>query len=174
MPILLSTLIAANTTSTTVASKSKGGSPAFSLIFLVVIIAAGYFLFIRPRQAKARQAQTRGRQLDIGDDVVTIGGIMGRIVELDDQEVQVEVSPGVVMTFLRRAVNPRQAVASGRTSEPAPPVDDERDLDVDPDDRLPEPHRPDDHLPEQHLPEEHLPGDRHPEGPTGEGPAEDR
>lgn len=115
MPLHLAILIAATAT-TTSRSKSSGGSSATSLIFLVVIVAAAYFLFIRPRQARARQAQTRGRQLAAGDEVVTVGGILGHIVDLDDQAVRVEVSPGVVMSFLRRAVSPRpdaQAAVTG-------------------------------------------------------------
>jgi preprotein translocase subunit YajC len=126
MPPLL-TLIAANTT-TTVAKSKGSGSQAYTLIFLVVIVAAAYFLFLRPRQQRQRQRTTQARQLGVGDEVVSIGGIMGTIVAIDDQEVEVEVSPGVVMTFVRRAINPRPGTTpSGGTVDPDDDDDDDYD-----------------------------------------------
>ena len=102
-------LIAATTT--TVAGSKKTGSSSFPLLIIIVAFAAVYFLFIRPRQQKLRQQQTAARQLEIGDEVVTAGGIHGRLVGLGDDTAEVEVSPGVVITFLRRAVNAKPTPA---------------------------------------------------------------
>lgn len=122
-------LIAATTT--TLADGKKTSSSSFPLLIIIVAFAAVYFLFIRPRQQKLRQQQTAARQLEIGDEVVTAGGIHGRLVGLNDDTAEVEVSPGVVITFLRRAVNakPGAAGSSSPTAEedehPAvPPHDD--------------------------------------------------
>ena len=114
-------LIAATTT--TVAGGKKTSSSSLPLLIIIVAFAAVYFLFIRPRQQKLRQQQVAARQLEIGDDVVTAGGIHGRVVGLHDDTAEVEVSPGVVLTFLRRAVNAKPAPA-GTASSAAEEEDD--------------------------------------------------
>ena len=63
-------------------SSKKSGSPAF-LIILVVIAVAGYFFFLRPQQAKARAARANvGSGYAVGDEVQTIGGVVGTILEI--------------------------------------------------------------------------------------------
>ena len=59
-------------------------SSATFLIFLVVIVAAVYFLFLRPQQQKARASSETMSEVDVGDEVLTVGGIVGRMVEMDD------------------------------------------------------------------------------------------
>ncbi|HLI54460.1 MAG TPA: preprotein translocase subunit YajC, partial [Acidimicrobiales bacterium] len=104
----------ASATSTTTSTSKTSGSSVAPLLVIVAIFAVVYFLFIRPRSQRLRQQQGAARQLSIGDEVMTAGGIYGRIVAMDDDAVEVEVSPGVVMTFTRRAVNPRPAPGSQR------------------------------------------------------------
>jgi preprotein translocase subunit YajC len=99
-------------------TKKSSGSSASLLIFLVAALAIAYFLIIRPRQNRMRQQQSQARSLEVGDEVVSIGGIAGRVVELDEENVRVEVAPGVVLTFLRRAVNPKAAAGSGPGAQP--------------------------------------------------------
>ena len=94
-------------TTTTVAGTKKSTSANYSLLFIVLIFAAAYFLFIRPRQQRLRQQQTAARQMAVGDEVVSAGGIHGRLVSLSDDLAEVEVAPGVVLTFLRRAISAR-------------------------------------------------------------------
>ena len=83
----------------------------------MLVFGAIYFLFIRPRQQRLRQQQTQARQLSIGDEVVSAGGIYGRVVAIDDDVAEVEVAPGVVMTFLRRSISARP---SAPTANPGP------------------------------------------------------
>lgn len=103
---ILSTLLAA-TTSTTTKSTKTSSSSSYEILFLLVIVVAAYFLILRPRQQRARQAQTAARQVGIGDEVVSAGGIFGRVISIDpdSDSVEVEVSPGVIMRFLRRAIS---------------------------------------------------------------------
>jgi preprotein translocase subunit YajC len=116
------TLLAQATPSTTAAKSSKsGGSSELPLLIIIGLFAVAYFLFIRPRQQRMRQQQTVGRQMSVGDGVVSAGGIYGTVVALDSDVVEVEVSPGVVLTFLRKAVSLRP----GASSAPAEPDDDE-------------------------------------------------
>jgi preprotein translocase YajC subunit len=64
------------------ATKTKTSSE-LPLIILVVIAAAGYFLFLKPQQAKAKAArQNKGSGYAVGDEVQTIGGVVGTILEI--------------------------------------------------------------------------------------------
>jgi preprotein translocase subunit YajC len=136
-------LIAVGTTTTTKSSK-KSSSSTYTLLFIVVIFGAVYFLFLRPRQQKMRQQQTSAKQLAIGDQVVSAGGIYGRVVAMDGDVAEVEVAPGVVLTFLRRAVN---ASPDTRPAAADPPIDDEwpddRERTAEPEDDPPD--HPDQH-----------------------------
>jgi preprotein translocase subunit YajC len=115
------TLLAQSTTPTTAAKSTKSGSSTLPLLIIIGVFAVAYVLFIRPRQQRMRQQQTVGRQMSVGDAVVSAGGIYGTVVALDSDVVEVEVSPGVVLTFLRKAVSQRP----GAPSAPAEPDDDE-------------------------------------------------
>lgn len=101
----LTDILAATTTTTHSSHKSSASS--YTLIFIVLVFGAIYFLFIRPRQQRLRQQQTQAREISIGDEVVSAGGIYGRVVAIDNDVAEVEVSPGVVMTFLRRSISAR-------------------------------------------------------------------
>ncbi len=84
-------------------------------LFPLIFLALMWFLLVRPQKERVRRQQQLVASLEVGDEVVTAGGIVGRIVSLDDDEAHIEVSPGVVMRFLRLAVNARVA-----EDEPAP------------------------------------------------------
>ena len=135
-------ILAATTTTT---AKHKSSSSIAPFIIIIVVFAAVYLLFLRPRQQRMRQQQTAARQLSVGDQVVTAGGIQGRLVALDANVAEVEIAPGVVITLLRRAVSPSPDAPA--TSTPPPAEDDwpmqrgqtaESDDDETPDDK-PEP-----------------------------------
>jgi preprotein translocase subunit YajC len=132
-------------TSTTTKTSKKSSSSTYTLLFIVVIFGAVYFLFLRPRQQKMRQQQTAAKQLAIGDQVVSAGGIYGRVVAMDGDVAEVEVAPGIVLTFLRRAVNARTDAPPPAVAEP--PMDDDWPLDrertADPEDEPPD--HPDQH-----------------------------
>ncbi|HVA74489.1 MAG TPA: preprotein translocase subunit YajC [Acidimicrobiales bacterium] len=114
-------------TTTTVAGKKSTSSSSLPLLIIVVLFAGAYFLFIRPRSQRMRQQQAATRQLEIGDDVVTAGGIHGRLVGIGDDTVEVEVSPGVVLTFLRRAVNAKPNPGGTASTQASDPHDDRDD-----------------------------------------------
>jgi preprotein translocase subunit YajC len=112
---VLSSVLGATTLLATTSKKSSSSSSEFSLILIVALFAIVYFFFLRPRQQRARQRTVRGKTFGIGDEVMSVGGIYGRVVGLQDDSVDVEVAPGIVLTFLRRAVNPRPAGSSSGT-----------------------------------------------------------
>jgi len=82
----------------------SGGGPgggALQLLFPILIFAAFYLFLIRPQQKKQKELDNK---LKKGDRVFTNAGIVGKIVELNDRRVTLEVSKGVNMVFLRTAI----------------------------------------------------------------------
>ena len=65
------------------------------LIPLVFMFAIFYFLLIRPQQKKAKEHRALLEALKKGDQVVTAGGMHGKVSSLDDQVVTLEIAPGV-------------------------------------------------------------------------------
>jgi preprotein translocase subunit YajC len=70
-----------------------GGLSMFVMMGLFVVIF--YFLLIRPQQKKQKEHQAMLGKLAAGDEVVTTGGILGRIVEISDNFITLEISEGV-------------------------------------------------------------------------------
>ena len=75
------------------------------LIILAVMVAIFYFLLIRPQQRRIRAQQALQASLQLGDDVVTIGGLLGTIRRFDGEVVTLELSPGVEARVNRRAIS---------------------------------------------------------------------
>lgn len=68
------------------------GSQYGSLIMLVVLFAIMYFMMIRPQKKKEKEVQNMRNTLSQGDEVITIGGIHGKVVKVSDEIVVVELS----------------------------------------------------------------------------------
>jgi preprotein translocase subunit YajC len=79
------------------------GSSGF-LIFIVIMFVVMYFLAIRPQKRKQQAMQNMLSKLKPGDEVVTIGGMYGDVVEVDDDKVTVEIAEDVHVEFARRAI----------------------------------------------------------------------
>jgi preprotein translocase subunit YajC len=85
----------------------EGGSAAGgagSMILLVAMFGAMYFLMIRPQQKRARAAQELARSVEVGDKIETVAGMFGTIRNASDDSVDVEIASGVVVTMSRGAV----------------------------------------------------------------------
>src|SRR3954467_10389699 len=76
------------------AGGATGGGIA-PLLMMVVFIGIFYFLLIRPQQKKAKEHQAMVTKLATGEEVVTTGGILGKIVEVGDSFVTLEIAPNV-------------------------------------------------------------------------------
>lgn len=70
------------------------------------IILVFYFFMIRPQQKKAKQEKEFRESLKKGDKIVTIGGMHGRIVSIEDDGIFVEVDNGVKLKFDKAAIRP--------------------------------------------------------------------
>jgi preprotein translocase subunit YajC len=87
------------------ASTSKSsGSGYFFLIIIVVLFGLLYFVTIRPQRRRQQAAQQTQRQLEPGMRVRTTAGMFATVVAVEDQDVVLEVAPGVNVRFLRRAI----------------------------------------------------------------------
>jgi preprotein translocase subunit YajC len=84
-------------------AQQSAGNVTF-LISLGLMVAIFYFLLIRPQQRRARQQRDLVSSLDVGDEVVTIGGIYGRIEDLDDESVTLDVGGGTRIRFVKQAI----------------------------------------------------------------------
>ncbi len=75
-----------------------------SLIFLALLIGIFYFMLIRPQKKRADQHRNLVNSLEVGDEVVTIGGLFGRIGALDDEGLDLEIAPRTTVRVLKSAV----------------------------------------------------------------------
>jgi preprotein translocase subunit YajC len=125
--LILTHLLSQTSTSKPGSSSSKNSSSFVPILILVAVFGVAWFFLIRPRSQRLRQQQAAVRQLGVGDEVISAGGIYGKVVAIDADAVEVEVAPGVVMTFTRRAINPRQAsgpAGGGAPARASEPVDE--------------------------------------------------
>jgi preprotein translocase subunit YajC len=91
---------------------------ASGLIFLVLMMVIFYFMLIRPQKRRAQQHRTLIENLGVGDEVVTIGGLHGTVARLDDDDVELEVSPGTRLRFVKSAIARRVSPEVPETDEP--------------------------------------------------------
>ncbi|HRD65952.1 MAG TPA: preprotein translocase subunit YajC [Candidatus Competibacter sp.] len=75
-----------------------------NLLFPIVLIAAFYFLLIRPQTKRAKEHKQMVDGLKKGDEVVTGGGVLARITEVGENFVQVEIADGVQIKIQKQAV----------------------------------------------------------------------
>ncbi len=81
------------------------------LIPLVLLLVVMYFLLIRPQKQRVKAQRTLLTSLEVGDEVVTIAGILGNIVAMDDETVTIETTPGTSLRCRRGAIGTRTAEA---------------------------------------------------------------
>ena len=81
-----------------------GANPLLGFAPYIVIIGVFYFLMIRPQARKAKLHQQMLGQLKKGDDVITTGGLIGKISGIKDDEITLQVQEGVRVRVIRSAV----------------------------------------------------------------------
>lgn len=99
---LISSAYAAGTTG---AAASSGASSFMSFLPMIVIFALFWLLLIRPQQKKAKAHAQMLSALERGTEVLTNGGIIGTITEINEQFVHLRVADSVVMKFQRNAIS---------------------------------------------------------------------
>ena len=109
---------------TGIAYAANGAAPTaggglLSFIPLILIFVVFYFLLIRPQQKKAKEHQVFLGNLKKGDDVITSGGIHGRITVLTDTVVTLEIADGVRIKITRPSILTTAAEARKQSEAPA-------------------------------------------------------
>lgn len=72
------------------AGQQGGGSMLFMIVYLVIIFGAMYLLLIRPQKKKQKEEKKMRENLQVGDEIVTIGGIYGRVISLKEDTIVIE------------------------------------------------------------------------------------
>jgi preprotein translocase subunit YajC len=94
-----------------------GGGQLTTVLFFGGMIAIMYFLMIRPQQKQARQHSALLAGLKKGDAVVTQGGLIGRVAEVGEKEIKLEISPGVKIRVKKSAIQSVEQAAEAPKSE---------------------------------------------------------
>lgn len=76
----------------------------FSLIMIAVIFVLFYFMLIRPQNKRAKEHKELLSTLKKGDEVITSGGMLAKVAEVDEQYIKVTPATGIEITFQKAAV----------------------------------------------------------------------
>jgi preprotein translocase subunit YajC len=86
------------------AAGAGAGDPWLSMLPLVVVFVVFYFLLIRPQQKRQKEHREMVARLAVGDEVVTAGGVLGRVTEVHDNFLKVEIASGVEILVQRPTI----------------------------------------------------------------------
>ena len=93
-----------------VLAQAEGGGSALGLLVPLGLMGVlFYFLLIRPQQRRARAQRDLISSVEVGDEIMTAGGILGTVTAMDDDDelLTVEVAPGTRIRVVKRAVSQR-------------------------------------------------------------------
>lgn len=86
------------------AAAPQAADPTMSMLFFVGMIVIFYFLLIRPQQKRAKEHRKMVEAIGKGDEVVTNGGMLGKIVDMSDQYLTIEIAANVQVKIQRHAI----------------------------------------------------------------------
>ncbi|WP_353573147.1 preprotein translocase subunit YajC [Candidatus Albibeggiatoa sp. nov. BB20] len=86
------------------ATATQGGGFA-SFIPLVILIVVFYFLLIRPQQQRVKDHNNMVTSLQKGDEIVTNGGLLGRIIDIGENFIQIQIAQNTEVKIQRQAVS---------------------------------------------------------------------
>jgi preprotein translocase subunit YajC len=75
-----------------------------NILFLAFLIFIFYFMLIRPQRKRVEAHRRLISSIGVGDEVVTIGGLYGTVRRMGDDEIELEVSPGTTVRFVKSAI----------------------------------------------------------------------
>ncbi len=84
---------------------SQGGGLMQILPMIVLLVAFMYFMVIRPQSKRAKEHKNLMSSLQAGDEVATIGGILGTIEKITDDLVALKIADGAVVTLQKSAIS---------------------------------------------------------------------
>ena len=88
------------------AQAAGGGADGgmMNILFIVLMFVIIYFLMIRPQMKRAKEQRTMIEALQKGDEVITAGGVLGRISKMGEAYVTVEIAPNTEVSVQKAAV----------------------------------------------------------------------
>jgi len=95
--------------------EGQGDSIQTMLMFGAIAVVF-YFFMIRPQSKKAKEAKNFKASISKGDKIVTIGGVHGKIVEVKETTILLEVENGVKLKIEKSAISPELSTGSGESS----------------------------------------------------------
>lgn len=94
-----------------------GNAGVMNLVMIVALIAIFYFFMIRPQQKKQKEIKKFREGLNVGDRVITAGGIYGKIRSVKDNTIVLEIADNVRITIDKGSVYPSAAQAQEAVKE---------------------------------------------------------
>lgn len=82
---------------------ADAGSPSF-LIMMLVTVGIVYFIGLRPQMKRAKEHRALLAQLAKGDEVLAAGGLIGRVADIGDQFISIELAPNIVVKVQKGAI----------------------------------------------------------------------
>lgn len=86
------------------AAPAEQGNPLLSFLPLIILFVIFYFLLIRPQQKKAKEHKNMVEALAKGDEIVTQGGLLGKVTDVSDQYLSCKLADNVEVKLQRHAV----------------------------------------------------------------------
>ena len=84
--------------------QAQGGGDYSFLIMMVAIFAIMYFFMIRPQNKKQKEIQNFRKNLQVGQEVITAGGIYGKVKEVEDNVIVLEIASGVKIKIDKNSI----------------------------------------------------------------------
>ena len=84
--------------------QAQGGGDYSFLIMMVAIFAIMYFFMIRPQNKKQKEIQNFRKNLQVGQEVITAGGIYGKVKEIEDSVIVLEIASGVKIKIDKNSI----------------------------------------------------------------------
>lgn len=84
--------------------QAQGGGDYSFLIMMVAIFAIMYFFMIRPQNKKQKEIQNFRKNLEVGQEVITAGGIYGKVKEIEDTLIVLEIASGVKIKIDKNSI----------------------------------------------------------------------
>ncbi|MBO5360135.1 MAG: preprotein translocase subunit YajC [Clostridia bacterium] len=100
------------------AAQGNSGNPLVMIVMMAVLFGAMYFFTIRPQKKKQKEDQQMRDSLQIGDEITTIGGIVGRVVTIKDDSIVIETGADRnKMKIMRWAIQTNNTAAEKAQAE---------------------------------------------------------
>lgn len=87
------------------AGSGEGGTAFSAILPFVAIFALFYFLIIRPQQRQSRERKKMLAEVKRGDSIITTGGIRGRVINVDGDDITVEIAKGINIKMVRSGIS---------------------------------------------------------------------